>query len=224
MSVRTGNRLRIEDVIEVPEFVFDEQQVGQLLSYFQRIDCDPSSFIERLTRIARDYLWRRKQHDLTLTRSERRSDLQGFVESSIHLSSLLGTLDLQTEWELQCRGWTLEKRESLREDLEELAEFATRARSAISPYGPTPQIPVARSIQSLCVFWKEVMGKAPTHNPKKLTEYVGEALSPAGCFVTAFFAIVDPKIRQTMISTEMARTVKSFRAHKKSESQMAKSA
>jgi len=178
---------------------------------------------ERLTQIARNYLWRRKQHDLTLTRSQRKPYWQELAEASVQLFNFLGVSNLQMMWELQRRGWTLEKRENFREVLDELAEIATHARDAISSHGPVPQIPLARTIQRLCTFWEDVMGKAPTHNPKVLTKYVGKALSPAGCFITTFFAIVDPKILRTAISTEMAHAVKSRRARVKSKSSQAKS-
>lgn len=73
--------------------------------------------------------------------------------------------------------------------------------------GPAPRKTLPIIIRWLTAIYEETTGRTFTHTPYEKTKYKGTPQSHAGQFVTAFLKMVDPKLPNTAIATEMARVV-----------------
>jgi hypothetical protein len=200
----------------VPLFAFEDAAIADL---FESLPCengDRSQVIADLTRIARDYLWQRNQRQQALSRAEQNAVLADIAQRSYDLAARLLSLPMDTEWSLRihpllqryCHNGFAE----LADNLEDIAYVARdRLKAGKAQTGPRPPAQVQRAVDRLAPIWKEVTGEVFTHNPKIKTVYDGRPQSPAGRFITTFFAIVDPKLPETAISTAMTYHVKSER-------------
>jgi hypothetical protein len=73
--------------------------------------------------------------------------------------------------------------------------------------GPPDRKTLPIIIGWLASIYEGTTGRTFTHTPYKKTKYKGTPQSHAGQFVTAFLKMVDPKLPETAIATEMARFV-----------------
>jgi len=73
--------------------------------------------------------------------------------------------------------------------------------------GPGSRKTLPIVIRWLASIYEETTGLKFTHTPYAKTKYKGTPQSHAGQFVTTFLKMVDPKLPETAIATEMARFV-----------------
>ena len=201
----------------VPPFTFEDAAIANLFKSLPCVNGDRNQVTAELTRIARDYLWLRIQRQQAPSRAELNAVLADIAQRSHALAARLQCLPLEIERSLRIhlllQKYWYNGFEELAGELEDIA-YAARdcLKAGEAQTGPRPPMQVQRTVDRLAEVWEGVTNEAFTHNPKVKTAYSGRPQSPAGRFVTAFFAIVDPNVPTTAISTAMTYHVKYMRA------------
>jgi hypothetical protein len=199
-----------DPVQEVKPFFFSAQQRTELLSTLPGDVKAAKTTFAKMEKVATDYLWRRAQHTSRWSRSEKNAALKEIEDLSRKLATRLEHLDMELEWELIYSAARAEKEiaplvQSLR-FLEGHASYTLKAGKEKS--GPRPDSNIHRAVTELAQIYRQMTGRAITHNPKRQTEYTGRPESTGGRFVVAFFAAVDPSIAKTKISQALAAIVR----------------
>jgi hypothetical protein len=200
-----------DPVQRVPAFSFTNDQIDRLFQALGPVQRNHAEIVARLKRCARDYLWRRNQYQQKPTRAEQNAALEEVSQLAKDLEVRLRNLDMDTEWELitTLPGLPVSELEALADRLENLKDAAEQAlRAGKKESGPRIRTYLERAVMELANLYQDVTGKPFSHNPKLLTDYVGEPHSESGHFIVAFFGIVDPGIRTTSLSSAMAIAVK----------------
>jgi hypothetical protein len=205
-------------VMKVPNFKLDAEglpKIGRHLGVTAREAL--SQLKPRLETIgARCLLWI-QQDEKGPSRAERNAALKRLLASPHDLEPILALLDYATQdellemlWaDLLARGKKLGLLDQIaRDDPELVIDCAKRLLAK----GQKRRGPGCRKTLPIIIGWlasiyEGTTGRAFTHTPYEKTKYKGTPQSHAGRFVTSFLKMVDPKLPETAIATEMARFV-----------------
>ena len=205
-------------VMKVPTFTLDEEDLAEIASALGiRASETLSQQKPSLEEIgARCLLWI-QQDEKGPSQAERNAALKRLLASPQELERNLALLDYATQGELLDMLWAhlLASGTELglldqiaRDDPELVIDCAKRllAKGQKRP-GPGSRKTLPIVIRWLASIYEETTGLKFTHTPYAKTKYKGTPQSHAGQFVTTFLKMVDPKLPETAIATEMARFV-----------------
>jgi hypothetical protein len=205
-------------VMKVPTFTLDEEDLAEIGSALGiRASETLSQQKPRLEEIgARCLLWI-QQDEKGPSQAERNAALKKVLASPQELARNLAQLDYATQgefldmlWEhLLARGEKLGLLDQIaRGDPELVIDCAKRLLAkGQKRRGPAPRKTLPIIIRWLASIYEETTRLDFTHTPYDKTKYKGTPQSRAGQFVTALLKMVDPKLPETAIATEMARLV-----------------
>jgi hypothetical protein len=204
--------------VKVPSFTLSDDQFAKLCTHLDLSASDiPPQLKPKLELIGtRTRLWI-QQDEKGPSQAERNAALKKLLASRQDVKLLVAQLDSTTQGELLDVLWS-HPRIKFRggEQLDQIArddpglviDCAKRllAKGQKRP-GPGCRKTLPIIIRWLASIYEETTGLKFTHTPYAKTKYKGTPQSQAGQFVTAFLKLVDPKLPETAIATEMARFV-----------------
>ena len=205
-------------VMKVPTFTLDEEDLAEIGSALGiRASETLSQLKPSLEEIgARCLLWF-QQDERGPSQAERNAALKKVLASPQELERKLALLDYATRGELLDELWAslLARGEKLglldqiaRDDPKLVIDCAKRLLAkGQKRRGPGSRKTLPIVIRWLASIYEETTGLKFTHTPYAKTKYKGTPQSHAGQFVTAFLKMVDPKLPETTIASEMARFV-----------------
>jgi hypothetical protein len=205
------------DKVKVPSFTLNDQQMALLGRHLGNSSETHLQLKRQLEWIgARCRLWT-QQDEKGSSRAERNAALKRVLASPRELERNLAQLDHATQGELldmlwahlQTRGAKLGLLDQIaRDDPELVIDCAKRLLAkGQKRRGPGSRKTLPIIIGWLASIYEGTTGRTFTHTPYEKTKYKGTPQSHAGQFVTAFLRMVDPKLPETAIATEMARFV-----------------
>ena len=205
-------------VMKVPIFTLDEEDLAEIGSALGiRASETLSQLKPRLEEIGARYLLWLQQDERGPSQAERNAALKKVLASPQELERKLALLDYATRGELLDELWAslLARGEKLglldqiaRDDPKLVIDCAKRLLAkGQKRRGPGSRKTLPIVIRWLASIYEETTGLKFTHTPYAKTKYKGTPQSHAGQFVTAFLKMVDPKLPETTIASEMARFV-----------------
>jgi hypothetical protein len=207
-----------DGVMKVPSFTLSDEQFAELVRLLGLSASEnPPQLKTKLEWIGTRYLLWIQQDEKGPSQAERNAVLRRVSASPQELERSLAQLDYATQGELLDILWAhllgiggkLGLLDQLaREDPELVIDCAKRLLAK----GKTRRGPASRKTLPIIIAWlasiyEDTTGVKFTHTPYEKTKYKGTPQSHAGQFMTAFLKMVDPKLPQTAIATEMARFV-----------------
>jgi hypothetical protein len=203
--------------MKVPTFTLDDEDLDEVgsalgISAGEALELKPS-----LEEIGARYLLWFEQDESGPSQAERNAALKKVLASPQELERNLAQLDHATQCELLDMLWAhlLTRGEQLgpldqiaRDDPELVMDCAKRLLAkGQKRRGPGCRKTLPIIIRWLASIYAETTDLDFTHTPYEKTKYKGTPQSHAGQFVTAFLTMVDPKLPETAIATEMARFI-----------------
>ena len=178
---------------------------------------NPPQLKAKLEWIGTRYLLWIQQDEKGPSQAERNAALRRVSASPQELAPILAELDYATHGELLDILWAHllasgRKVELLDQIASEDPELVIDCAKRLLAEGKKRRGPASRKTLPIIIAWlasiyEETAGVKFTHTPYEKTKYKGTPQSHAGQFVTAFLKMVDPKLPETAITTEMARFV-----------------
>lgn len=235
MPRKTKPRWNEHGISEVPDFALSDRQArdaADILGIAQQADIE--KLAAELNEIGCLYLRWTAQDELGPSRAERNAALKEVLETSRRLELQLkgldhasegnlidalppyrvklpeyaedGTVSAKTEWQ----EFGVRQIQALRDRLTHFNIAAAELlRRQTRRGGPDRNKTLPEIIGYLAEIYERETGEPVTHNPyARIADYKGEPLSQAGRFMAKFLAAVDPALRATSLSTELARFVK----------------
>jgi hypothetical protein len=205
-------------VMKVPSFTLDEEDLAEIGSALGIKATETLSYLKpRLEAIGARYLLWIQQDEKGPSQAERNAALRRVLASLQELAPILAELDYATQGELLDVLWahllaTGGKLGLLDQIALEDPELVIDCARRLLAEGKKRRGPASRKTLPIIIAWlssiyEETTGVKFTHTPYEKIKYKGTPQSHAGQFVTAFLKMVDPKLPETAIATEMARFV-----------------
>jgi hypothetical protein len=205
-------------VMKVPSFTLDEEDLAEIRSALGITASETLSYLKpRLEAIGARYLLWIQQDEKGPSRAERNAALKKVLASPQELERNLAQLDYASQGELLDILWAhllaIGGKLGLLDQIAlEDPELVIDCAKRLLAEGKKRRGPASRKTLPIIIAWlasiyEETTGVKFTHTPYEKTKYKGRPQSHAGQFVTAFLKMVDPKLPETAIATEMARFV-----------------
>ena len=206
------------DKLKVPRFTLDDEQVAEFGKHLDVGGSEPLALLKaKLEWIRARYLLWIQQDEKGPSQADRNAALKKVLASPQELERKLALLDYATRGELLDELWAslLARGEKLglldqiaRDDPKLVIDCAKRLLAkGQKRRGPGSRKTLPIVIRWLASIYEAIPGRTFTHTPYEKTKYKRTPQSQAGQFVTAFLKMVDPKLPETAIATEMARFV-----------------
>ena len=205
-------------VMKVPSFTLSDEQFAELVRLLGLSALEtPPQLKAKLEWIGTRYLLWIQQDEKGPSQAERNAALRKVLASPQELAPILAELDYATQGELLDILWahllaTGGKLGLLDQIALEDPELVIDCARRLLAEGKKRRGPASRKTLPIIIAWlasiyEETTGVKFTHTPYEKAKYKGTPQSHAGQFVTAFLKMVDPKLPETAIATEMARFV-----------------
>jgi hypothetical protein len=204
--------------MKVPIFKLSEEQFAELSGLLGLSASHvPPQLKSTLEWVGARYLLWLEQDERGPSQAARNAALKHLLGSPQELGPNLARLDYATQGELLDVIWVrliasgrkLALLDQIARDEAELVIVCAKYLLAQGKErrGPAPRKTLPIIIRWLAAIYEEATGHTFTHTPYVKTKYKGTPQSHAGQFVAAFLTMVDPKLPETAIATEMARFV-----------------
>jgi hypothetical protein len=205
--------------VKVPTFTLSDDQFAKLCTHLDLSASDiPPQLKPKLEFIGTRYRLWIQQDEKGPSQAERNAALKKLLASRQDVKLLLAQLDSTTQGELLDLLWShpgIKSRSSLPlldQIAREVPELVIDCARWLLAEGNNRRGPASRKTLPIIIGWLALIYEETTelnftHTPYEKTRYRGTPQSRAGQFVTEFLKMVDPKLRETAIATEIARFV-----------------